>query len=354
MKRKFRKLLKKAKNLPAAVTPEPEINSSPPRITTNTINEHREEILGRARKYIYPLQHSKHRVVLISMAIFITVTVIFFSYCAAALYKLRINTGFLYGVTKVIPFPIARSGGKFIAYENYLFELRRYTHYYVTQQKLDFKSDAGKQQLADFRRRAMNKIVDDFYVKQLAAQRKVSVSNQEIDQVIAIVRSQNRLGSSDQVFEDVLRDYWGWRLDDFKRSLHNELLAQKVIANLDRQANLRALTALNELKAGADFADVAKKYSDDLDTKTNGGEFGYPISRTTRSLTAQTTDALFKLKPGQFSDIINTGNGLEIVKNIETNGDRIRAAHIIFNFKDINSYLNDFKEKQPTRTFVTF
>ena len=37
--------------------------SDVPRITSDTVEEHREEVLSSARKYIYPLQHSKHHVV---------------------------------------------------------------------------------------------------------------------------------------------------------------------------------------------------------------------------------------------------------------------------------------------------
>lgn len=251
-----------------------------------------------------------------------------------------------------MPFPIARSGGHFISYENYLFELRHYTHYYVTQQKLDFNTPEGKQQLADFQRRALDKVINDSYVKELAAKYKVSVSNREVDDAIAVVRSQNRLGASDRVFEDVLRDYWGWSIGDFKRSLRAELLSQKVVAVLDTDTATRAQTALNELKAGADFSALAKKYSDDAPTKGLGGEYGYPIDRTSRTLSAGATEALFKLQPGQYSGIVNTGLSLEILKNIETNGDKIRAAHIVFNFKDINLYINDLKDKQKTRTYI--
>ena len=49
-----------------------------PRITNETVTEHREEVLSTARKYIYPLQHSKHRVVLISTSILSAAVVVFF------------------------------------------------------------------------------------------------------------------------------------------------------------------------------------------------------------------------------------------------------------------------------------
>jgi len=206
--------------------------------------------------------------------------------------------------------------------------------------------------LADFKRRALDKVINDSYVKQIAADKRITVSDREVDDQITIVRNQNRLGSSDKVFEDVLKDYWGWSLGDFKRSLRLELLSQKVVATLDVSNVKRGDTALAELKGGADFAAVAKKYSDDI-TKDNGGEYGYPIDKTSRNLSAAATDALYKLKPGQYSEVVNTGYALEIVKVLETNGDKIRAAHIVMNFKDVNSYVNDLKDKKKTRSYIS-
>ncbi len=331
---------------------EPEVSESVPRITNETVAAHREEVLGSARKYIYPLQHSKHRIVLVSTALIIMAVVVFFTYSTLALYKFQSSSTFLYRVSQVIPFPIARAAGRFVSYEDYLFELRHYTHYYENQLNTDFTDPKNAPQLADFKRRALDKVINDAYVKKLAEQQGITVTDQEVNDQIAIVRNQNRLGSDDKVFEDVLKDYWGWSVDDFKRSLRQELLAQKVVAKMDTDTSGRASAALAELQGGADFAAVAKKYSDDARTKDSGGEFGYPIERTDRNLTAQATDALFKLPPGQVSPIVNTGYGLEILKNIENQGERIRGAHILFNFKDINAYVNDLKEQQKARAFI--
>lgn len=332
--------------------PEPEVREQVPRITNETVAAHREEVLGSARKYIYPLQHSKHRIVLISGTLFVVALVAFMTYAVLALYKFQSSSTFLYRVTQVIPFPVARAGDRFVAYENYLFELRHYTYYYENQLDTDFSDPRNEPQLADFRRRALDKVISDAYVSELAKQQNISVSNQEINDQITIVRNQNRLGGNEEVFEDVLKDYWGWSVDDFKRSLHRELLAQKVAATLDTDARKRAESALADLKGGADFAAVAKKYSDDDKTKNNGGAFPVAVEKTDRNLSSQTTDALFKLKKGQISDIINTGYALEIVKNIEPQGKKIRGAHIVFTLNDVKSYVDELKAQKSARPFI--
>ena len=326
-----------------------------PRITNETVASHREEVLSGARKYIYPLQHSKHKVVMITTSLFIVAVLSFFSYCVIALYKLQSTSTFIYRVTQVIPFPVAREGSHFIAYENYLFELRHYMHYYENEQKLSFKSESGKQQLESYKQRALNKVDDDARVKELAKQKNISVSDAEVDEQIELSRQQNRLGGSTRVFEDVIKEYYGWTLNDFRRSLRAQLLEQKVTAALDIDGTNKAISIVGQLKGGANFADIAKEQSDDPDTKANGGELGVvDVSNTAAS--PQTIHTLFNLPAGGVSDPIvisyGTGFAYEILKNIDGTAEKTKAAHIIVKLADMSTYLNDLKEKHPTRRYI--
>lgn len=351
VRKKLKHVLKKVRRQDEAAVLQAASDSAP-RITNETVAEHREQVLKKARKQIIPLQHSKHQVVIITTTLFIVSVITFFSYVTLALYKFKQSSTFLYRVTQVIPFPVAKTGKDFVLYENYLFELRHYKHYYETQQKLNFSDEKGKQQLQAFEKQARQSVVDDALVRQLAKKSAVSVTDKEVSDQIVLVRHQNRLGENDKVFEDVLKDYWGWSTSDFKRSLRQQMLAQKLVTKLDTETQVRANAALAEIKGGAEFAPTAKKYSDDVLTKAAGGEFGFQVDRTNRDLSAQTVDSLFKLQPGQISGIINTGYSLEIVKNIETSGDRIRGAHIVFSLKDINTYLDTLKDTQKTSTYI--
>ena len=147
-----------------------------PRITNDTVATHREDVLSGARKYIYPLQHSKHRVVIVTTSLFVTAVLGFMTYFVVALYKVQSTSAFIYRVTQVLPFPVARTGTHFVSYESYLFELRHYTHYYETQLKRDFKADSGnKQQLDDYKKRSLDKVVNDALIKQIADEKDITV-----------------------------------------------------------------------------------------------------------------------------------------------------------------------------------
>ncbi len=331
---------------------KPAASESVPRITNETVAAHREEVLSSARKYIYPLQHSKHRIVLVSTALVLLAVVVFFVYCVFALYRFEHTSTFVYRVTQVIPFPIAKAGPRFVAYENYLFELRRYMHYYETQQQVDFDSESGQQQLAEYKKRALDSVVNDAYIKQLAEELDLTVSDREVDDAIAMLRNQNRLGAGDEVFSDVLKNNFGWTVGEYKRHLKGQILEQKVVSALDKETHQAAEDTLRRLRSGDDFAAVAAAASEDPGTKDNGGEYPFLIDQNTPDVPPQVTDVLFGLEPGEVSDIINTGYALEIVKHLAAEGDSIKAAHIQFNFNEILQYLNDRKEVQPARLYL--
>jgi hypothetical protein len=355
MKHKLKKLLAKRPLRRKGDEPEKSLEeaiSNLPRITNETIAEHREEVLSSARKYIYPLQHSLHRIVSISTIIFAVLVVGFFTYCILSLYKFNSTSTFMYRVTQVIPFPVAKAGPHWVSYENYLFELRHYIHYYQTQQKVDFNNDSGKQQLNAFRKVALDSVINDAYIKQLANEHKVTVGDKELNDEIALLRSQNRLGGSDQVFEDVLREFWGWSMDDFKRELKSQMLAQKVVSVMDKGTHDRARVVLAQIQDGADFAVVAKQNSDDESTKASGGDYGFAIDKTNRDLPPQVVDALFKLNANQVSGLVETPFGLEIVKVREVGGNTVRASHILVKFKPTSTYVDPLRKAEKPRQFV--
>lgn len=370
IRKKLRKRLKKAKKevrdlVPANVGEkvanlnplgepdnQPQLTENVPRITNETIAEHREDVLSGARKYIYPLNHSKHRIVLITSTIIVSALISLLIYCMLGLYRLYQYNTFLYRATQVIPFPIAKAGSHYVNYEDYLFELRHYTHYYQNQGQLNFSGN-DKQQLLQYRKQALGNVIDNAYIKMLAKQNAIKVSNREVESRIEQVRNQNRLGNN-KVFADVLRDYWGWSVNDFKRSLKSQILAEKVAAQLDTDNTLRANQTLAQLKAGTDFVTLAKQVSDDPVAKTAGPDYGFGITKSNPNIAPQIVEALFKLKPGQVSDVINAGPTLEILKAVTNNGTTVTAQHISFKLQDVSTYIKPIKTKQPVHTYVHF
>ncbi|HEY4161078.1 MAG TPA: peptidylprolyl isomerase [Candidatus Saccharimonadales bacterium] len=321
-----------------------------PRITNETVAEHREDVLRGARKYKYPLAHSKHRIVIISTGLIAFAVVAFFVYSVLALYKFQSSSGFVYRITQVMPFPVARAGGSFVSYENYLFEVRRYEHYYQSQQQVDFSTQSGKDQLNSYKPKALDEVVQAAYVKQLAAQHHVSVTDVDLNAELASLQAQNQ--SSSQELADVTSKFFGWSIADLKRELKQELLAQKVSATLNTAAQTRAAGVLKQLQGGADFATLATQNSDTAD-KSDGGQYA------DGAITAASTDVppavvrqLQTMQVGQVSGVIEAGNTLEIVKLTGNNNGKMQAAHISFNLTPISTYVAQYQKAHPSHMYI--
>ena len=89
-------------------------------------------------------------------------------------------------------------------------------------------------------------------------------------------------------------------------------------AQNDAQAREKIRQIYHRLESGEDFASVASKYSEDLDTARSGGELGaIPESQLKNITEPATREATIKLKPGQFSEVVQVTNpvpGYRIIK----------------------------------------
>lgn len=324
-----------------------------PRITNETVAEHREEILKGARKYMYPLEHSKHRIVIITSVLILFAVLAFFIASAIELYKVQSTSAVTYRITQVVPFPVAKAGKHFISYESYLFELRRYMHYYQTQQQVDFSSDSGKRQLETYKPKAMQRVIQDAYVKELAEEHGIRVSNAEVSDAVSLLKTQNMLQSNKDL-ESVTRRFYDWSLNDLERELKQELLAQKVAAALDASAVKRAGDVLKQAQNGVDFAQLASTYSDDTSTKGNGGIYtDTAITTGSQDVSPVIVRELPRMKPGEVSRIITTPTAFEIVKLLEVSTDgKYKAAHIQINFAAIETFTKPIADKTKVHHFI--
>jgi peptidyl-prolyl cis-trans isomerase SurA len=87
---------------------------------------------------------------------------------------------------------------------------------------------------------------------------------------------------------------------------------------------------LDSLRAGADFADIARRYSEDLATKFSGGDLSF-VRRG--EFFPEFEEAVFSLQPNQISDIVETPLGFHIIQLIERRGEQVHPRHILFKFK---------------------
>jgi peptidyl-prolyl cis-trans isomerase D len=128
-----------------------------------------------------------------------------------------------------------------------------------------------------------------------------------------------KLRERTQVPDDALRAYYNAHIDQFKveNRVHVEHILFKTIGKTDAEiAEIRkkAEDALKKAKGGANFEDLAKKFSEDDATKPKGGDLGWIVEGQT---VAEFQKVAFSQPKGTISDLVKTQYGFHIIKVLD-------------------------------------
>jgi peptidyl-prolyl cis-trans isomerase D len=106
-------------------------------------------------------------------------------------------------------------------------------------------------------------------------------------------------------------------MDEWNRSPHDEAVdAAHILFRVedpakDAEVKAKAETVLKKVKSGENFAELAKKNSQDPGSAGRGGELG---SFRRGQMVKEFEEAAFSLKPGEISDLIHTQYGYHIIR----------------------------------------
>ncbi len=131
--------------------------------------------------------------------------------------------------------------------------------------------------------------------------------------------------------EEELHQYYNSHASQFEKPA--EVKAAHILLKVDPKASEADKTAIklkledirNQIKAGADFAAMAKKYSEDPGSKAKGGDLGY-FSKG--MMVPPFEKAAFALKKGELSKIVKTSFGYHLIKLLDKKpGQKTDYAH---------------------------
>ena len=160
-------------------------------------------------------------------------------------------------------------------------------------------------------------------------------------QVRYVLIDQDKVRAQVKVTDDELRRYYAQHLADY-RVQDRVKVAQillKTAGKSPQEVSTIEKTAqevLDKIRAGAQFGDLAKKYSEDS-SASNGGDVGWIGHGQT---VKEFEDAAFSMKPGQVSGLIKTDYGIHIIMVLDK-----QTAHQQ-SFEEVKDSIRSELEKQ--------
>lgn len=141
-----------------------------------------------------------------------------------------------------------------------------------------------------------------------------------------IVADQAKVAESIALSDTQIQGYYNSHKDQYRtpeRVKARHILVMTLNKQGDEIPKLKAKAEdlLKQIKAGADFAKLAEKNSDDTTSATKGGDLGWVVRG---QMTKAFEDATFALKPNEISNIITTEYGFHIIQVLEKEQPRLR------------------------------
>jgi len=163
----------------------------------------------------------------------------------------------------------------------------------------------------------------------------------------------NLPGGVPQVTDAEVQQYYTQHQKDYQ--VDDQVKVRHILIKVDPNADAKADAAakqkaedvLKQLRSGGNFADLAKKYSDDPGSKDQGGELGFIKHGVT---VPEFDKASFALQPGQTSDLVKTKFGYHIIQSEEKQTAHTRPLDEVKS--TIMSVLTRQKEAQAQQAFA--
>ena len=319
-------------------------SEQPTRITNETVAEHRERVLAGGRRFKYPVQYARHRLVINTIIISVVALVLVVAFAWWQLYPQQNTSTFFYRITRVLPLPVASVDGQSVSYSAYLSAFRSQEHYLEAKEGVDLHSSENKQQLNFIKRKALDDAVADAYAAKIAKEKDITVSDKQVDDAIKRQRESRDGTTSQEAYDAIVLDHFNWTPSEAREVTMSRLLRQEVAFVVDDVAKRQRDDVINRLKSETDFDKVATSAEALGNAKVQSGVAPLvPSNNQDGGLAA----AASKLSVGQISDSFRstTGDGYYIVKTLEkTNDGRLSYAYIKIPLTVFDSRLTAIKK----------
>lgn len=326
----------------------------PSRITNDTVAEHRERVLAGGKRYKYPLQYTRHKLVIntviISGAALLTLLLLVWW----QLYVVQNSNAFFYRITQIVPLPVAVVDGEPARFSDYLLEYRSSEHHLRRFAEVKPDSEDGHLELQYIKREALDNAIATAYARKIVRERGLSVDQQTVDDIL----SSFEVATNGQISEDAVSTYsmhmLGMSRDDIETSVRNTLLRSEAAFAIDDRARdtaKRAETLVDEYRG--DLEKVNKQLNKEREGNSEYGISG--LVNTSGLIGGIRVAEAAKLQRGEVSELIRsvTSDGYYFIKLLEKNDTQVSFSFLFIPQREFDERLAELKQQGAINEYIT-
>lgn len=313
------------------------------------VEERREEVLSKGRKFKYPLQYAKYRIVTLTIVISLVAVMLFGGFLYLSLYKWQSTDSVLYRLTQLVPLPVASVDGERVRYSDYLM-IYKSTITPIEQQqgKLGNDKDASSM-INHYKRMSLTEAENYAYALKLATEYHLTVDKDEIDRALDKHRKIGGVERSEESFKKILEDNFGLSVKEYRRMLYLSLMKEKVSQQIDKEA----IRISETVQAGVKSGKSLKAIADELGEKVLYEETGGLVDKL--NVDGGRAGIAMSLEAGQTSDRVmsSSGDGYYFVTLINKTESQVNYTSIKIPFLEFNKQVKQIREGGLVREMIS-
>ena len=314
------------------------------------VEERREEVLAAGRKFKYPLQWTRHRIVVNTILIALVVIAMVIVGGYLALYRIGMTDELLFRVTRVIPVPVATVDGEDVRFSDYLMFYRSSMTSIERQSGSQIDEASLNDLRAEYKISALSEAENYTYALKLAKELGITVSDEEIATEFNRHLKIGGIDRSEESFLKIVEENFGLNKSEYQRMLYLTLIKSKVEITIDENANKLAAKVEKILaSSNNDYAKVAEALGDKIIYEETGGLVD------SKNIDGGRASEAIKLEPGKSSGkfISMNGDGYYFVKLVKKTDTKVNFVSIKVPFTEFDKRFDALKKDGKISEYIT-
>ena len=313
------------------------------------VEERREEVLSRGRKFKYPLQYAKHKLVINTIIVAVIGIAALVVIGWAMLYKFQDMGDIMYRISLVVPVPVANVDGKDVRFSDYLMTARSTLKALDQQSALDAREEDYKTVENSYKRQALTQTEELTYALKLGEELGLEVSKDEIQKAFDEHRKVGGAERSEESFLKVLNTNFGLSKDEYERMLYLSIMKSKVEQKIDTEAEKIAREVESELaNNGGNFKDAKEELGDKVEYTSTGGLID------NKNVDGGRSGKAMSMSIGTMSKrfLSSNGDGYYFVKTVDKTETQVSYVSLYVKFTEFSRRFEQMKSAGMSREYI--